>query len=144
MSDMRINRPWHRDGLEASQKKRRLGTCAYGCVCRRPKHRDHVLYRGCVLGHTASGSQLKWLSVVDEYMREVLALKVDRSITSEDVIDALAGLFAVRGLPKCIRSCNEPEFVAQVICVSSGHRSAIPCRYGQSTTCGGTLSISVP
>jgi len=37
-----------------------------------------------------SGSQLKWLSVVDEYTRECLALKVDRGITSEDVIDTLS------------------------------------------------------
>jgi hypothetical protein len=41
--------------------------------------------------HTTSGSQLKWLSIVDEHTRECLALKVDRSITSEDVIDHLKG-----------------------------------------------------
>ncbi len=60
-----------------------------------------------------SGSTLKWLSIVDEYTRECLALKVDRSITSEDVIDTLAELFAMRGVPKCIRSDNGPEFIAQ-------------------------------
>ena len=64
---------------------------------------------------TTSGSALKWLSIVDEYTRECLALKVDRSITSEDVIDTLAELFAMRGVPKCIRSDNGPEFVARAI-----------------------------
>lgn len=54
-----------------------------------------------------SGSQLKWLSIVDEYNRECLALKVDRGITSEDVIDKLSGLFAMCGVPKHIRSDNE-------------------------------------
>jgi transposase InsO family protein len=54
----------------------------------------------------ASGSQLKWLSVVDEYTRECLALKVDRGITSQDVIDTLAELFAMRGVPRQIRSDN--------------------------------------
>jgi len=34
-----------------------------------------------------SGGTLKWLTIVDEYTREFLALKVDRSITSEDVVD---------------------------------------------------------
>jgi transposase InsO family protein len=44
-----------------------------------------------------------------------LTLKVDRGITSEDVIDTLAELFAVRGVPKHIRSDNGPEFVAKAI-----------------------------
>ena len=64
---------------------------------------------------TASGSQLKWLSVVDEYTRECLALKVDRGITSENVIDTLSELFAMRGVPRDIRSDNGPEFIAQTL-----------------------------
>jgi hypothetical protein len=40
-----------------------------------------------------------WLSIVDEYTRERLALKVNRGITSEDVIDTLSELFAMRGVP---------------------------------------------
>ena len=55
---------------------------------------------------------MKWLSIVDEFTRECLALKVDRSITSENVIDALAELFQTRGLPEFIRSDNGPEFIA--------------------------------
>lgn len=58
---------------------------------------------------------MKWLSIVDGYTRECLALKVDRSITSEDVIDALAELFAMRGVPEHIRSDNGPEFIAEAI-----------------------------
>ncbi len=49
---------------------------------------------------------------MDEYTRECLALKVDRNITSEDVIDTLAELFAMRGVPKCLRSDNGPEMTA--------------------------------
>ena len=33
----------------------------------------------------------------------------------EDVIDTLAELLAMRGVPRCIRSDNGPEFVAQAI-----------------------------
>jgi len=55
------------------------------------------------------------LSVVDEYTRECLALKVDRSITSEDVLDTLAELFAMRGVPEHVRSDNGPEFIAKAI-----------------------------
>jgi transposase InsO family protein len=65
-----------------------------------------------VFDRTATGSALKWLSIVDEHTRECLALKVSRSITSEDVIDTLAELLAMRGVPRFIRSDNGPEFVA--------------------------------
>jgi len=59
-----------------------------------------------VFDRTTSGSPLKWLSIVDEYTRECLALKVGRGITSEDVIDTLAELLAMRGVPKHIRCDN--------------------------------------
>jgi transposase InsO family protein len=65
-----------------------------------------------VFDRTASGSQLKWLSVMDEHARERLALKVDRGITSEDVIDTLSELFAIRGVPGHIRSGNVPDLMA--------------------------------
>ena len=68
-----------------------------------------------VFDHTSNGTQLKWLSIVDEFTRECLCLKVARSITSEDVIDTLAELFAMHGVPKHIRSDNGPEFVARAI-----------------------------
>jgi len=55
------------------------------------------------------------LSILDESTRECLTLKVSRSITSEDVINTLCKLFAIRGVPECIRSDNGPEFVAQAI-----------------------------
>jgi len=68
-----------------------------------------------VFDRTTSGSTLKWLSIVNEFPRECLTLKVDRSITSEDVIDTLAELFAMRGVPRHIRSDNGPEFIARAI-----------------------------
>ena len=114
-SDTRVYRLWRREGLKVPQKKRkrrRLGKSANGCVRRRAEHKDHVWCWDFVFDRTTSGSQLKWLSIVDEYTRESLALKVDRSITSEDVIDTLAELFAMRGVPKCIRSDNGPELTA--------------------------------
>lgn len=117
-SDTRVLRLWRREGLKVPQKKRKrrhLGTSAQGCDKRRALHKDHVWCWDFVFDRTVSGSALKWLSIVDEYTRECLALKVDRSITSEDVIDTLAELFAMRGVPKHIRSDNGPEFIAHAI-----------------------------
>jgi len=58
---------------------------------------------------------LKWLAITDEYTRECLALEVDRSITSDRVLDILTNLFLTRGVPKYIRSDNGPEFIAKAI-----------------------------
>lgn len=117
-SATRIYRLWRSEGLKVPQKKRkgrRLGSPGNGCHRRRVERKDHVWCWDFVFDHTTSGSTLKWLSIVDEYTRECLALKVDRSITSEDVIDTLAELFAMRGVPKHIRSDNGPEFIAWAI-----------------------------
>jgi transposase InsO family protein len=76
---------------------------------------NHVWCWDFIFDRTTAGSQLKWLSIEDEFTRESLALKVDRSFTSEDVIDTLAELFAMRGVPAHIRSDNGPEFIAQAI-----------------------------
>ena len=117
-SATRVYRLWRREGLKVpvkKRKKRRLGKSENGCVRHRAEHKDHVWAWDFVFDHTTTGSQLKWLSIVDEHTRECLALKVDRSITSEDVIDTLAELFAMRGVPKSIRSDNGPEFTAEAI-----------------------------
>jgi transposase InsO family protein len=81
----------------------------------RPEHADHVWAWDFIFDRTARGQSLKWLSVVDEYTRECLALVAARSITAEDVLDLLAELFVVRGVPRHVRSDNGPEFIAQAV-----------------------------
>lgn len=117
-SGSRVLRLWRREGLKVPQKRRKkraVGASSQACHVRRAERRDHVWCWDFVFDRTAAGSPLKWLSIVDEYTRECLALKVDRGITAEDVIDTLAELFAMRGVPSAIRSDNGPEFVAGAI-----------------------------
>ena len=117
-SETRMLRLWRREGLKVPQKKRkrrRLGQSSNGLTHRRAEAKNHVWTWDFVFDRTTAGSPLKWLSIVDEYTRECLALKVDRNITSEDVIDALAELLSMRGVPQCIRSDNGPEFVAHAL-----------------------------
>ena len=114
----RVYRLWRREGLKVPQKKRkrrRLGDSRNGCHLLRPEQKDHVWCWDFVFDRTSSGSSLKWFSIVDEFTRECLSLKVDRSIRSEDVIDTLAELFSSRGVSQCIRSDNGPEFVSRAI-----------------------------
>ena len=114
----RVYRLWRREGFQVprkQRKKRRLGSSDGSCVRRRAEHQDHVWTWDFVFDRTTSGRPLKWLSIVDEYTRECLALEVDRGMTAEDVLDVLRDLFVMRGVPKHIRSDNGPEFIAQAI-----------------------------
>lgn len=117
-SNKRIYRLWRKERLKVPQKtrkKRRLGIGENACHRRRAEHKDHVWCWDFIFDRTVGGSTLKWLALVDEYTRECLTLKVGWSMTSEDMIDTLAELFALRGVPRNIRSDNGPEFIAKAV-----------------------------
>lgn len=114
----RVYRLWRREGLKVptkQRKKRRLGCSANGCVRHRAEHIDHVWCYDFVSDQTVDGRTLKFLTIEDEYTREALAIEVERSITSKEVIKTLRYLFEVRGAPKHVRSDNGPEFIAKAI-----------------------------
>ena len=114
----RIWRLWRQEGLKVprkQRKKRRLGSSANGCVRRRAEHINHVWCYDFVSDQTADGRTLKLLTIEDEFTRECLAIEVERSITSKEVIEVLRYLFEVRGAPAFLRSDNGPEFIAQAI-----------------------------
>ena len=54
-------------------------------------------------------------SLLDEFSRECLTIRVKRKLNSTDVIDSLTDLFILRGPPAYVRSDNGPEFVAQAV-----------------------------
>src|SRR5712692_2325913 len=62
---------------------------------------------------THDGRALRILVLIDEYTRECLALRVARRLGSLQVIDTLADVMLVRGIPEHIRSDNGPEFIAE-------------------------------
>ena len=114
----RVHRLWRKEGLKAPQqqrKKRNLGSGKNVCSRHRAEHPDHVWAWDFIHDRTADGRALKCLSIVDEHTRECVALVVDRSLTSEAVLDVLAELFRTRGVPRHIRSDNGPEFIATAI-----------------------------
>jgi transposase InsO family protein len=114
----RVFRLWRKEGLKVphkQQKRRRLGVASNACDRRKATHINDVWCWDFIFDRTTNGSPIKWLTIIDEYTRECLALLPDRSITSQDVIDKLAELFAMRGMPKHIRSDNGPEFISKAI-----------------------------
>ena len=61
------------------------------------------------------GRRLRLRVVIEEYTRESLAIEVGRGFKSQQVVDVLRYLFAVRGRPEFIRSDNGPEFVSRAV-----------------------------
>jgi transposase InsO family protein len=114
----RVWRLWKREGFKVPRKvrkKRRLGISANGIMRRRAEGINDVWCWDFVHDRDELGRPLKWLIIEDEFTREGLALEVDRGMTAADVIDVLAEVMLIRGVPRHIRSDNGPEFIANAI-----------------------------
>lgn len=114
----RVERIWRREGLKvpAKQPKRgRLWLNDGSCVRLRPQGPNHVWAYDFVQVRLHSGRAVRLLTVMDEYTRECLAISADRHIRSCDVIEVLAELMLIRGVPGHIRSDNGPEFTARAV-----------------------------
>ena len=105
-----------REGLQVIRKRRKrkvLGTTTQWV--NRAYFPNHVWSYDFVFDQSMDGRQLKCLTVVDEFTRQALSIKVARSLTAGDVIRVLDLLFHEHGRPACIRSDNGPEFVASAV-----------------------------
>jgi putative transposase len=114
----RVERIWRREGLRVPQrqpKRRRLWLNDGSCRRKRPAYRNHVWAYDFVMDRTHEGKRFRMLTVLDEYSRECLAIKVARSLKAADVIEVLLDLFILHGLPDYIRSENGSEFTADLV-----------------------------
>jgi putative transposase len=115
----RVQRLWREADLKVPAKKvrkrSRMGNSENAITRKRADHVNHIWSYDFAMDATEDGRRLKVMPVVDEYSRECLALEVERSITAEDVVVTLGGLFAQRGEPAFIRSDNGPEFIAEAV-----------------------------
>lgn len=76
-------------------------------------HRNHVWTWDFIFDRTDKGSTLKMLTMLDEYTRQCLAIRVERNITSAQVVTTLWQTMICYGIPQYIRSDNGSEFIAQ-------------------------------
>jgi len=86
----RVERIWRQEGLKVPKKhpkRSRLWLNGGSCVRKRPEYKNHVWAYDFVQDRTHEGKRFRMLTVIDEYSRECLAVKVDRSLKSIDVIE---------------------------------------------------------
>jgi putative transposase len=112
----RVHRLWKAEGLSLPRRrKRRRRRGPKGLGVRRAEYPGQVWSYDVIEDRTERGGKLRVLCVVDEYTRECLAIRVERSITGVIVAETLEWLFLVHGTPAYIRSDNGGEFIAGVV-----------------------------
>jgi putative transposase len=114
----RVLRLWRQEGLKVPKrqpKRRRLWLTDGSCIRLRAEKPNHVWSYDFVKDNTSDGKPLRFLTVIDEFTRECLALPVGRTFKAEDVQICLTKLFKERGKPEFIRSDNGPEFIADFV-----------------------------
>lgn len=118
----RVHRLWQELKLQRPIRRRKAkklgfkpGTSANSCVNRPARFKDDVWTYDFVADRTVSGSPLKWLTLVDEYTRECLALYVATAVSGADVRRVLARVIGRRRAPQSIRSDNGSEFICAAL-----------------------------
>jgi len=108
----RVQRIWRREGLKVPQKQRPRGRFWLNDASRvrlRPERANHVWSNDFVRAMTHDGGTLRMLTLIDEYTRESMAIRVARRLGRYEVIEALADVMLFRGIPENIRSGNGPD-----------------------------------
>jgi putative transposase len=118
----RVRRLWKELGLRRPPRRRKTrkfgakpGSSANSCVNQPARFKNDVWTCDFIADRTTEGGSLKWLSLVDEYTRECLALHVDSALTGGDVRRVLSQVVGRRGAPTRIRSDNGSEFICEAL-----------------------------
>jgi len=129
----RVQRLWCAEGLKVprkTHKRKRLGDGENACHRYKPEYPHHVWALDFLVDTTLNGGRLKFLvraqrepngTVLDEYSRACLSIKVECCMTGYDVRGELERLMTLHGPPGFIRCDdrrkslwdNGPEFIAR-------------------------------
>lgn len=114
----RVHRLWKQEGYKVPRKRRKkraVGINANACDKRKAAAPNDVWTWDFIHDRLVDGRAIKCLSIVDEFTRECLELRIARSLKGKDVLDSLSRLIGERGAPKHVRSDNGSEFIAEEV-----------------------------
>ena len=116
VSRKQVQRVRRSEGLKVRPKPKRIPRQGESTgLPTRATHRNHVWTWDFVFDRTDWGSTLKMLTMLDEYTRQCVAIRVERQIRSEEVLAPLWQAMATYGIPVHVRSDNGSEYIAQKI-----------------------------
>jgi transposase InsO family protein len=96
-----------------AKKARRRGASTTPAV--KADHPNAVWCWDFIFDRTENGRTLKILSLIDEYRRYCIRLRVEPRMTASTVVETIREAVAEHGAPTAIRSDNGSEFVANEI-----------------------------
>ncbi len=109
----RTRRIWRQEGLRRPVRARKRRRASVGGAARlRATRPNEVWAVDFQFDETSDRRRIKLCNIVDEYTREALAIRVERTCTAENVITVIEQLVKQRGTPKYLRADNGPEMIA--------------------------------
>ena len=116
ISEKRMKRLWKQERLQVKKRhRRRRKPGIVTLIPERARSANHVWTVDFVHDRLSRGGKIRLLSVVDEFTRQCLSLRVERSLKSQDVRETLEVLFKDYGKPLYLRSDNGSEFIARCL-----------------------------
>lgn len=113
----RVERTWQKLGLQVPRRTRKKKQVKNKGLMPSPAatRPNEVWTYDFVFDRDAAGNKLKMLTLMDEFTREGLAIRVGRSFKAEQVKDVLAEVGEERGFPDFLRSDNGSEFISAAV-----------------------------
>jgi len=112
----RVVRVWQKFALQVPRsKKTRKRVREPEPVMPQATRPNEIWTYDFVFDRDAAGRRLKLLTLMDEFTREGLAIKVGRSFKAAQVKEVLREIGTERGYPAFLRSDNGSEFIAEII-----------------------------
>jgi len=111
----RVERIWREQGLKVPKKqpkKRRLWLGDGFCVRMRAEYKNHIWSYDFIEDRLSNGRKIRFLNIIDEYDRTLIACVPRRAWRDNSVIDVLHDSFLEHGASGYIRSDNGSEFIA--------------------------------
>lgn len=112
----RVQRIRRREGLKVPKKqpkRARLWLADGSCIRLRPEYPNHVLSFDFVETQTHDDRRIRLMTLIDEFIRKCLAIRVARRINPIGVIVALADAMLMNGTPVHIIPDNGPAMLAR-------------------------------
>ena len=109
----RIHRLWKEERLTLARRKPRKRNHPVTPYPLQATSPYHVWTYDFLFDRTREGRSVKILTIVDEFSKEALAIRVGRSLPAAAVVETIQGLFRSHGTPRYLRSDNGPEFIAR-------------------------------
>jgi len=113
VSRKQVQRIRRREGLKVRPKPKKISRRGVSTgLPTQATHQHHVWTWDFIFDRTDNGGTLKMMTLLDEYTRQCLTIRVERQITSAHVLEVLEKAMIQYGVPGYIRSDNGSEFIA--------------------------------